>query len=187
MKKSVLVFRHLSDAQLVYRFQLGSNEAFDELVNRYSGILKTYINSILHNPEASKDVAQDTWVEVITLLRKKEYKEEEHFFRWMQSIAYHIALKAIKPRGIYVNNPDILDELFEDVPVEDMSTLQKRLLHRALSHLNKRMHKIIYMHYFLKMKFKEIAIKLKVSLGYITSEHSKAIKKLRVKLIAPAF
>src|ERR1017187_8280717 len=181
MKKSVLVFRHLSDAQLVYRFQLGSNEALDALVNRYSGILKTYINSILYDREASKDVAQDTWVEVITLLRKMEYKEEEHFFRWIQSIAHHIALKAIKPRGIYINNPDILDELFDEVPVEDMSTRQKRLLHRASSHINKRMHKIIYMHFFLKMTFKEIASKLKVSLGYVTSTNSKAIKKLRIE------
>jgi RNA polymerase sigma factor (sigma-70 family) len=187
MKKSVLVFPHLSDAQLIFWFQHGSNAAFDELVNRYSGILKTYINSILHNPEESKDVAQDTWEEVLALLHKHEYKEEEHFYRWIQSIAHHIALKAIKPRGIYVNNPDILDELFDEVPVEDMSTLQKRLLHRALSHLNKRMHKIIYKHFFLKMTFKEIALKLKVSLGYITSTNSKAIKILREELVAPAF
>lgn len=186
MKNRKKFYASFTDAQLITQFQNGNNEAFDALVNRYSGFLNIFINSIIRNTEYTKDIAQDTWEEVLKLLRLHEYKEEEYFKSWLQSIARHITLKVIFTGKKYVHNQVYLDALVSVIHSDGLSVRQKKLLHRALSHLSRRMHKIIYMHYYLKMTFLEIAGSLKVSLGYITSEKSKAIKKLRAELVSPA-
>lgn len=53
------------DELLAIRCQLGERAAFDELIERWHGPLRTYIRRLLVDEERTREMVQDVWVRII--------------------------------------------------------------------------------------------------------------------------
>ena len=61
----------LTDKELVYLYRYKHDvEAFKTLFNRYESKIYSYIYSMVHNPEVTSDLLQDTFTKVINKMDK---------------------------------------------------------------------------------------------------------------------
>jgi RNA polymerase sigma-70 factor, ECF subfamily len=86
----------LDDAELVRQSQAGNLGAFETLVARHSGRVYALALRILHQPEDSEDVTQQTFLNAIEGLDK--FRGESQFGTWLLRIATHAALKVLRKR-----------------------------------------------------------------------------------------
>lgn len=184
MKTNIKHLRVASDAALVRFYQRGSNPAFEMIVLRHEGKLKIYSHRLLRNASLEKEVMQNLWIDVMQSLRKKTYKEKGHFLKWLQTLLYRLICALKRAEKHFVHEFDFENEdmvLQPDVPVfgDDSSNKQLRF---AISALQRRLRITVKWHLARNMSFKEIALRLHTTTGYVTSAYSKAIKKMRVKL-----
>ena len=65
-----------TDEELIFQFQEGNIEAFNELVRRYKDKLLNYVYYYFNDLDTAEDIVQDTFVKLYT--HKNSYKEVEN-------------------------------------------------------------------------------------------------------------
>jgi len=107
----------------VIRAQLGDDDAFMRLAERYHARILHYVRRIVGDRGTADDVAQETWVAAYRGLRR--LKEPEHLKAWLFGIARNTANNALRKQGRsrldYVE-----DDVLEAVPDDQDDTLDLR-------------------------------------------------------------
>ncbi len=170
----------LSDAELVKIFQSGNAEAYEALVERHSEDLKNFLTCLLINKTLVCDVLQDVWLAVFLKLQHGNYEEKNNFQKWLRTIAHHAAMYTSRTERKYVHDERKLNLLA--VSGKEKNN-HRKILYRALSHLSAHAQRIIVLHFFRGLSFKEISLQLGVTVGAVTSAYSVALKKLRAEII----
>jgi RNA polymerase sigma-70 factor (ECF subfamily) len=98
--------RDLADAQeeverireqiAVMRAQSGDRDAFGQLVARYGDRLMYYVYRLIDDREHSRDVLQETWLEVFRTLGRLEAPAA--FRVWLYRVAHHRAMSHLRQR-----------------------------------------------------------------------------------------
>jgi len=88
--------RELEDDELVVLCQKGDTEAFEELVERYKGMIFTMIHRILGQPGEAEDVAQDVFIRAYKALPK--FRREAKFSTWLYTICHNLCITEAKKR-----------------------------------------------------------------------------------------
>ncbi len=89
----------------------GSQDAYRELVHRYTHAVMTVIYQVVRNRERAKDLAQVTFAKAFTKL--DSYRPERKFRPWILTIAHNTALKYVERRRV-----DSLDSALVVTPGE---------------------------------------------------------------------
>lgn len=79
----------LADAEDVKRFHDGDQEAFDRLVEKYSGKAFQIAYGVLGNREDAEEVAQDVFIRIHRALQ--HFRGDAEFSTWMYRIALNLA------------------------------------------------------------------------------------------------
>ena len=72
--------------------QKGNQQAITELVNRYKQRIQTTIFFLVRNQELAEDLFQETFIKIITSLRKNHYNEQGKFLPWALRIAHNLVI-----------------------------------------------------------------------------------------------
>ncbi len=172
----------IDDRIHVIQAQLGDDDAFMKLVDRYSGRLLYYIRCLLEDADRSDDVLQEVW---LTVYKKLDTVRNASVFSvWLYRIARNRAIRLLRDesRYVYVERYDesgFIDDDRERLLFDDIDRL-----HGVLTTLSPEQKEVIVLRYFEEMTYQEISDILGCSIGTVRSRIHYAKQELRIKMEA---
>ena len=79
----------MSDEELMHQFQIGTVEAFDIIVERFSGRLMSFLSRFVRDPQVCEDLLQETFVRVYR--NRYSYQPVAKLSTWIFTIAGNLA------------------------------------------------------------------------------------------------
>ncbi len=190
----------LSDEALMTSFAAGSEEAFEELVQRYAAKITNFIRRQVSDFATAEEIAQDTFVAVYR--KKHTFNPEYSFSAWFYKIAINFCRMHFRRKKSSLPTVSM-----EESQQEGGSSLQAALVHKGLGPLDDLSHKdteekvqraigelptkhrlVFTLSFYEGMTYQEIGLLLGCSPGTVASRKHTAVKKLASKLrrLAPA-
>ncbi len=137
---NTLSYNQLSDEALIALVLCsGVEQAYTALVKRYERLLQVVIGRYISDPEAVKDVRQDTFIRAFRALA--DFRGESKFSTWLCKIATSLTINRLRTRR-YAAWTALEDSplLLEEPSCDGGTALEMRethaLLHRAIGQLN---------------------------------------------------
>ncbi|MDR1290152.1 MAG: sigma-70 family RNA polymerase sigma factor, partial [Planctomycetaceae bacterium] len=126
-------FNACADSELVYRVRLGETGAFDEIDNRYRGVLYRFLLRFTFNAELAEELTQRVLVRAFEMI--DQLKSGDKLVGWLHRIAFRLAVSEVRcKKGVSL---DELDEPFT-CPVNqiDVEDEKRNLWNCAKKHLS---------------------------------------------------
>lgn len=182
-----------SDEEIIFSYKNGNEEAFKDLINRYTTPLYNFVARLANRNEAS-DIVQETFIKVWKNLNHFN-AEKASFKTWIFTIAKNTATDFLRKKKSLLftdlekdNNEDI-NSFAENIPDENLLpdlVLQKledsQFLNETLENLRLDYREVLVLHYQEEMTFEEIGEILAKPLNTVKSQHRRAILELRKML-----
>lgn len=178
----------LSDEQLIFCFQEGDNNAYNEIVKRYKDRLVNFVYRYVGSFDDSEDIVQDTLVKVY--VSKHLYKEVAKFSTWIYTIAINLAkTKLIKKQKYKIfslstayddedKDFDIKDEAF--LPdVNANAKFQEEYIQKALSAIPENYRKLVILRDVEDFSYDEICEMTGLPMGTVKSRINRGREKLQ--------
>jgi len=168
----------LAEEDLVRLAQEGSTTAFEELVARHRDKIYARAYSMMRNEDEALDLSQDAWVK--GWRRLAQFQGDSSFVTWMTRIVINLCLDQLRKQKR--QRTESIDAFEEDGGVErqmpivtpnpteglERTELRQRI-DRALGQLSHEHRTVLVLHEFEEMEYKEIAKRMKCSIGTVMS------------------
>jgi RNA polymerase sigma-70 factor (ECF subfamily) len=168
----------LAEADLVRMSQKGDMSAFEELVARYRDKVYARAYSMMRNEEEALDLSQDAWVK--GWRRLAQFHGESSFITWMTRIVINLCLDQLRKHKR--QRAESIEAMEEEGGVErhmpvvnpnptaglERGELRERI-DRALAQLSQQHRTVLVLHEFEELEYKEIAKRMKCSIGTVMS------------------
>ncbi|MEM9546250.1 MAG: sigma-70 family RNA polymerase sigma factor [Bacteroidota bacterium] len=113
---------------IIKKLKTGDQDAFRELVFRYTGRLMSVAKIYTRNYEDAKDALQDGFLIIYQNIGSFNYEEETSFLAWMRKIVMNASLKKYRKKQFqmetytleFVEEPSIEPESFDKFDKEDL-------------------------------------------------------------------
>lgn len=156
------------------------NEAFRQLVARYSRPLYSHIRTIVTDHDDADDVLQNTFIKVFRSL--SGFKGESKLYSWMYRIATNEAITFINQRARKsgISSEEVQQRAIENLQADEYfegDELQLQL-HKAVAQLPEKQQLVFKMKYFEDMKYEDISEALGTSVGALKASYHHAVKKI---------
>lgn len=173
--------KHQENIDLVKQFQSGNNQALSVLVKRWHKKFCEKAYWILKDKDLAKDIAQDSWKEIITKI--EDLKEAKHFGGWAMRIVYSKSLDAIRN----ANKQKIKRQEYARVQTLGVDDIEenkkvKQTLLRAVKKLSYKQQVVIKLFYVEEYSLKQISDILNISVGTAKSRLFHAREQLKKQL-----
>jgi RNA polymerase sigma-70 factor (ECF subfamily) len=170
----------IDDRIYVIQAQLGDDDAFMKLVDRYSGRLLYYIRRLLEDADRSDDVLQEVWLTVYKKINT--LRDASAFSVWLFRTARNRAIGLLRndSRYVFVGRHDesaLIDDNRESWFFDDIDKL-----HRVLRTLSPGQKEAIVLRFFEEMNYQEISDIMGCSVGTVRSRIHYAKQELRKKM-----
>lgn len=161
------------------RLAEGSEDAFDEVVERYSRKVFALCYRLLRDEEDARDMAQEVFVRVYT--KRRSFKAASQLYTWIYRIAVNMCFSALKRRRpASVPLEDVEAVLAAREPDEtDSPERLEALVAGALGNLPPKQKSVFAMRFYDKMAFAEIAEAMGTSVGAAKANFHFAVERLR--------
>jgi RNA polymerase sigma-70 factor (ECF subfamily) len=178
----------LDDIRLVEGLKKGTEEAFEELLDRYEGKIFNAVLRIVKNRSDAEDVVQEAFLK--TLRHIESFNFQAGIYTWIYRIAVNSALdcrkKKMRTQAVSLH----LDEerTFElpsneaDPSAAPEQDEMARLLLAALDELPEKYRTILILREFEDLSYEEISQVLECSKGTVESRLFRARERLRKKM-----
>ncbi len=161
---------NLNDQDAISQSLDGHVEAFEKIVQRYSGPIFRYAYKWLRDQNLSEDIVQETFLRAYRSL--KEGKKVPQVSSWLFGIAKNCCLETIRQKG---RMPQSLQD--KDSPVNSESG--KHGVEEYLEELDDFSKALVYLKHVNGMTCEEIATSLGRPLGTVTGVLTRAYKKIK--------
>ena len=182
----------MSDEDLMEQFQLGTVEAFNILVDKYSERLTHYLYGFLGDAKRCEDLLQETFLRVYR--NRHSYQRIAKFSTWLYTIAGNLArseYRKRKRRRMYslqsVNRDNeeyelqLPDETFRpDNHAE--STIQDKYIQDALNEIPESFREVVVLRDVQQLAYEEIAEITGLPMGTVKSRINRGRSKLQILL-----
>lgn len=174
---------HKSDADLVAGCLDGNQEAWEELVNRYSRLIYSIAFKSGLNAEDAADVVQNVFVTV--LRRLESLRERDRFSSWLITTARRESwhYKSGKKEQILDEEVDIVDQS-ETTEDSVIAWEQAHLTRRAVGRLGERCQRLLTAIFLTEDRpsYQEIGNDLGIAVGSIGPIRARCLKQLRTHI-----
>ncbi len=186
-----------TDEELIHELQEGRKEAFDEIVDRFSGPLNNFIYRIVGDGVTSQDLLQETFIRLWT--NRHSYREIAKFSTWLYTVAGNLAkseLRRKKVRRFFSlsvsgeRSLDGEDDRTLELPDEDADPEgdyeRRQILKRVEEEVKKLpflFREVIILRDLQELSYEEISTILKIPLGTVKSRVNRARLRLQIKLM----
>ncbi len=180
---SDLATPHEDDA-LLERIRSGEHDAFAGLVERYQGPLLGFLNRMIRDPEAARDLAQDTFVKVFLSLEDYTSRNQSSFSTWLFAIARNGCLDLMRSRKR--KSTEKLDD-HQNLPAPNLGDPARKLRIRSLmesclEQMNPDQRMAFELTVVDGFEYEEAAVILGATVGTIRSRVFRARELLQAKL-----
>jgi RNA polymerase sigma-70 factor (ECF subfamily) len=177
----------LTDELLMQKMSSGDKRAFDELYNRYSGLLLAYFMRMLwKDREKAEDFLHDLFTK---LIHKPEYFDPTRSFKtWIYSVANNMCKNEYKRQEVRKGMVNGLDNYYSlsDRSVNVMGEVQdaffQEAFERSLERLDQKHREAFILRHLEGLSIKEISETLNANEGTIKSRIFYAVKYLAESL-----
>lgn len=181
-------YTQLADEALVKAAQKGDMLAFEELVGRHRDKIYARAFTMMRNEETAVDLAQEAWVKAWQ--RLVQFQGESSFVTWTTRIVINLCLDQLRKQKR--QQTESIDHLEDDLggverqmpvvtvnPTEGLerSELRQRI-DKALNQLSHEHRTALVLHEFEDLEYKEIAKRMKCSIGTVMSRLFYARRKM---------
>ena len=180
----------ISDSQLVSLYKNGSEEAFEQLLNRHKSRVFTTIYLIVKDKYVAEDLLQEVFIKAIRTIKEGRYNEEGKFLPWILRIAHNLAIDNFRKDKRYpmivmedgspvFNTMEFAEGSFESVQIKQETHVKLRQL---ISELPDAQREVLVMRHYMDMSFQEIAESTDVSINTALGRMRYALINLRKKM-----
>jgi RNA polymerase sigma-70 factor (ECF subfamily) len=184
-----------SDEDLVQRYREGDESAYAELLKRHLQLVYTYVYRLVREPDASEDIAQETFVKAWKSLKNYDPKTSK-FKTWLLRIARNSSIDYLRKKKhvplSYFDTDEGTNVLAETVSSEEESVIEKlerqgdaQMVRSLVEKLHPKQQEVLLLYYAGDTTFEEIASVLNEPTNTIKSRHRRALAALK-NLLAPA-
>lgn len=183
-----------SDEEIILLYKNGEEEAFKELINRYTSPIYNFVARLGSRNDAS-DIVQETFIKVWKNLNRFD-DTKASFKTWIFTIAKNTVTDFLRKKksllftDLEKDTDEDINSFAENIPDEDLlpdSALQKlqekeadkKFLNNLLENLHPNYQEVLTLRYQEEMTFEEIGKILNKSLNTVKSQHRRAIIELR--------
>ena len=179
----------MTDEELALSYIDGNNRAFDLLLSRNQQNIFSYIIFVVHDRETAEDIFQETFIKVITRLQEGRYTDSGKFGAWVMRIAHNVIMdwyrdqssrcivKTTKDNDLSnIGGEDIIEGNIENAYVNNQVMSDVR---RLLDLLPPVQREVVFMRYYQKLSFKEIADTTSVSINTALGRMRYALLNMR--------
>jgi RNA polymerase sigma-70 factor (ECF subfamily) len=181
-------YSEAKDEALVKAAQKGDVKAFEELVARHRDKVYGRAFSMLRNEDEAYDISQEAWIKAWQ--RIKQFHGDSNFTTWITRITINLTLDYLRKQKRY--KVESIEEQVEEsggverqmdleqvAPIDELERKELReRIDKALQQLSYEHRTVLVLHEFEGLEYKEIAKRMKCSIGTIMSRLFYARKKL---------
>jgi RNA polymerase sigma-70 factor (ECF subfamily) len=164
-----------SDGYYIERCLDGHPDDFRHLVRRYQAVLLAHLAGQLGSSDRAEEAAQETLVRAYFGLEK--LKKRESFFSWLLGIANRVAKEQQRSERRWSQMAEVLSEKAPEVELS-----QDYGLERAVAALPPPYRELVLLRYYGGCSCSEVARQLRMPLGTVTKNLSRAYAVLRDSL-----
>ena len=163
-----------SDDELVLQFINGEEDCLQVLIHRHKNRIYSYILMMVKQQELAEDIFQDTFIKVITNLKRGKYVENGRFVSWAMRISHNLIIDYYRKQKNFqtvsndANDYDLLNSVkFSDSTVEDKLVYDQILkeVGELVNYLPDNQREVVRLRHFMGLSFKEIAEETGVSIN----------------------
>ena len=192
VQEAMRSYRHLSDEQLIRRFQDGDLKAFDVIVGRYKEPLISFVIQYVRERSDAEDIVQDTFVKVFN--NKQLYRQVARFSTWIHTVARNYARSEIRKKTRYrphamsslIDGDKELNDVVSDSRPDDLSESPVRLavIRKAIQELPETYRELIRLREMDRLPYDQIAERTGLPLGTVKSRVNRGRAILQKKISA---
>jgi RNA polymerase sigma-70 factor (ECF subfamily) len=167
------------EVELVRLAQRGGMAAFEELVARHRDKIYARAYSMMRNEDEARDLSQDAWVK--GWRRLAQFQGDSSFVTWMTRIVINLCLDQLRRQKR--QRTESIEAMEQDAggverqmpivtpnPTEGLERAELRQrIDRALGQLSLEHRTVLVLHEFEELEYKEIAKRMKCSIGTVMS------------------
>ena len=177
----------MEDKDLVRLYQNGNQEAISELVNRYKQRIHSTIFFLVKKQELAEDLFQETFIKIITSLRKNHYNEQGKFLPWALRIAHNLVIDHFRKEKLMPlqhdtdefsvfdimasNNRNASDQMIYDEKITYVQNLLEKLPYEQ--------REVVILRHYAELSFKEISQMLNININTALGRMHYALLKMR--------
>ena len=177
----------MEDKDLVRLYQNGNQEAISELINRYKQRIHSTIFFLVKKQELAEDLFQETFIKIITSLRKNHYNEQGKFLPWALRIAHNLVIDHFRKEKLMPlqhdteefsvfdrmssNNKNASDQMIYDEKIRYVRNLIDRLPFEQ--------REVVVLRHYAGLSFKEISKMLNININTALGRMHYALLKMR--------
>jgi RNA polymerase sigma-70 factor (ECF subfamily) len=168
-----------AEVDLVRLAQKGGLAAFEELVARHRDKIYARAYSMMRNEDEALDLSQDAWIK--GWRRLVQFQGDSSFVTWMTRIVINLCLDQLRKQKR--QRTESIEAFEEDGggverqmpvvtpnPTEGLERAELRQrIDRALAQLSHEHRTVLVLHEFEELEYKEIAKRMKCSIGTVMS------------------
>lgn len=186
-----MVKTHLmDDKDLVSLYQTGDQSAITELISRYKQRIFTAIFFLVKDREMAEDLFQETFIKIITSLRKNHYNEQGKFLPWALRISHNLVIDHFRKEKLMPMHRDSEEFSVFDVFPQNERNPEERiiqdekvaLVHSLLDRLPEDQREVVILRHYGGLSFKEISKMLDININTALGRMHYAILKMREML-----
>lgn len=181
----------LSDHEAVAA-SLNDREMFRVLVQKYQPLLGRYIARLGADPEAVKDIVQETFIK--TYINLNDFDSSRSFNSWIYRIAHNQAMNHFRKQR---NRPQVteipedaraLETIADELNIEHEIDvrMQGKEIRDALQQIHPRYFEVLSLRFFEEKSYDEIADILRLPAGTVSTYLTRGKAELRSKLLVHA-
>jgi len=161
------------------RFASGDEEAFTQVIERYSRKVYALCYRILRDEEDAKDMAQEVFVRVYS--KRTSFRGRSSVYTWIYRITLNMCFSQLKKRKATMIPLDDVERTLTAPRVDDESKQAEleRLVSRALGGLPAKQRAVFAMRFYQRMTFREISEVMGTTVGAAKANHHFAVEHLR--------
>jgi RNA polymerase sigma-70 factor (ECF subfamily) len=174
----------LTDGDLVQCYLDGNNFCFTKLVERHHTHIHNFLHYKLRNAEWEKDAEQETFITASVEIKNGHYLHSGHLSQWLNSIAYHEAMKILRSENHYAHvETAFSNDEQEEKPEEELSgksSADTALLRFALKKLSPHYRQALELRNIEELSFKDIGLQMNISEASACTLYGKARRRMKV-------
>lgn len=180
--------QELSDRALLDRYRTGEREAISRLIERHSRRVRDYIRMMVHDPEITEDLFQETFIKAVRVIDEGRYTDNGRFLSWVLRIAHNMVIDYFRSRKQEraVNERDAGYDLLGSLRLAEGSVEDRMVssqieadIRRLIGLLPEEQRQVVEMRYYSDMNFKEIAEQTGVGINTALGRMRYALINLR--------
>ncbi len=165
--------------ELGRRLAKGDEDAFTQIVERFSRQVFAVCFRILRDTEEAKDMVQEVFTRVY--VKRKSFKGHSSVYTWIYRIAVNLCLSQIKRTRVQtVPLDDVAYRLASRTSLPDTkSQMLKDVIAKLIEALPPKQRAVFILRFYERLSFKEIAEVTGTSIGAAKANYHFAVEHLR--------